>query len=285
VNRLLVMLLLLPVASCQEGKKRTESAEDRTFAAERSAFFNSVLTPAETARQLQSTTAAFHPELMNDPRIFSSYATNEVKAAANMGIYLADLNYSVAYSQPAFTKQYFEAAYQLSKLTGIEERVLSFLKARYEAHLAENDSVRAVMDDLLTKATRGLQGTQKERLAGIAMAAYQVENLHLAVGVLDFYVHDTTRTELLAPLSKMIVRQQANVETIYHFVNTYSDPLDPDKNPNYPYYAASLLDLMAVYEKLTAQGITRSEGDLSDSIRQELLLKVNSIRVRIVAIE
>src|SRR5688572_32990758 len=122
-----VFLLAALTFSCQKSKENSTPEESKAFEAERSAFFNNLFAPAEGAARIQATGAEFNAALMNDPKNFSMYAGNEVKAAANMGIYLSDLNYCVAYTQTPLTKEYFSAAHELSKAIGIEQTVLEFL--------------------------------------------------------------------------------------------------------------------------------------------------------------
>src|SRR6185436_9958138 len=132
------------------------------------AFFNNLAAPAELAAQLQATSAEFVPGLLNDAQKWGSYATDEVKAAANLGVYLSDLNYCVAYKQTDRTKALFEAAHQLSKAVGIEKTTLDFLLQRYHDNLTQNDTAAAIIGTLYLKATRDLKGTTRETLAGIA---------------------------------------------------------------------------------------------------------------------
>jgi hypothetical protein len=273
-NVIPILLSAILLCSCQRGKQQADTRQSITFEAARSNFFNGLVNPSEVARELQAAYHEFHAELMADPKMYSHYAANEVTAAANLGIYLSDLNYSVAYSQTELTKDYFEAAYELSRAAGIEKGVLEFLNTRYHENLSKNDSVKAVVNDLLAKSTRGFQGTQRERMAGIAMAAYQIENLHFALALVQ--LHPEAQSNPEKSLSVMILNQRRNVETIYNFLKAYSDPLDPNKNPNYPYYANALLELLEVYRKV-------DEG-VDKNINGELNEKVNAIRAMILKI-
>src|SRR6187549_366218 len=171
-----------------------------------------------------------------------------------MGVYLADLNYSIAYKQTETSKDYFTAAHELSKTVGVEESVLAFLMVRYNENLTQNDSAKNIVTDLLIKSTRDLQGTDREKLAGIAMSAYQIETLHLALGIIESYpkdmLPDDARMVILVPMYKVVLGQRKNVETIYNFLKSYADSSDPNKNPNYSYYEKAFEELIAVYSKL-----------------------------------
>jgi hypothetical protein len=291
-NLFFLLLFATVVLSCQPKKESTEEAQvTSSFEVERNAFFSNLKAPAEVAAQLQATAAEFNASLMSDPKLSSSYATSEEKAAANLGVYLADLNYSVAYKQSANTKELFASAHELSKYIGLEQGILDFLMKRYTDNIAQNDSVKAVVNELFEKSTANLQGTNREKLVGIAMAGYQIENLHLALGVLESYPKDMlpedARTQILIPVFRLVLGQQQNIETTYAFLKTVGDPLNPEANPNYAYYATAYEELIAVYKKLNVnEKIANNKGLelMKDEVVQELSAKVNAIRNKVVSL-
>ncbi|MDH4090498.1 MAG: hypothetical protein OEV74_07250 [Cyclobacteriaceae bacterium] len=296
MKRLFFILLLGSFAwSCQKSKETTETTESGTnnaLTAQRDAFFNDLMAPTEVAARLFATAAEFEPALMSDPNNYSAYAGNRENAAANMGIYLSDLNYSIAYGKAETTKQHFVAAHELSKTIGIESNVLEFLMQRYNANLSQNDSVKNVVTDLLYESTMDLRATDRERLAGIAMAAYQIENLHLALGTLESYpkdlLPDDARTAILVPLFKLVLGQRQNIVTIYNFIKSYSDTMTAEANPNYPFYVNALEELIAVYDKLNVdEKIANNQGVelMNDAVVMELSEKTNAIRNKIVSTE
>lgn len=292
MKQILFVLILGLVLSCQKTKENTEDQDkpDSTaFTAERNAFFSNLMAPAEAAAQLQATGAEFNPSLMSDPKTFSKHTGDSVKAAANLGIYLSDLNYSIAYKQTATTKEYFTAAHELSKSIGGEKGTLEFLTKRYNDNLKQNDSAKNIVTDLLAKSTADLQGTEREKLAGVAMAAYQIENLHLALGVIDSYPKDMlpsdARTVILIPVFKMVLNQRSNVENIYNFLKSYGNT-KAASSPNYSYYITAFEELIAVYTKLNVdEKIANNQGIelMNDSVVKELTEKVDAIRNKIIS--
>ena len=289
---LFVLLLGSLTLSCQKSKENSETQattpDSTTFTNERNTFFSNLLAPSEAAAQLQATGAEFNASLMHDPKKYAQYSSNDVKAAANMGIYLSDLNYSVAYKKSANTKEYFTAAHELSKAIGMEQGALDFLSQRYNNNIAQNDSVKSVMKDLLAKSTQSLQGTEREKLAGAAMAAYQIENLHLALGVIDAYpdnmLPSDARPVILIPIYKMVLGQKENIQTIYNFLKSYSNP----ENPNYQYYSTAFEELIAVYNRLNVdERIAKNQGIelMNDAVMKELTQKVDAIRNKVTSAE
>ncbi|MDH4057180.1 MAG: hypothetical protein OEU76_00380, partial [Cyclobacteriaceae bacterium] len=158
MKRLILLMLLGAITfSCQKKESSDEAATSTSFENERNAFFSSLGAPAEVAAQLQATAADFNAGLLNNAQTYASYTTNEVKAAANLGIYLADLNYSIAFTQSAYVNDLFTASHQLSQTIGIEQSVLDFLMKRYTDNINQNDSVKAVIEDLFASSTADLK--------------------------------------------------------------------------------------------------------------------------------
>jgi hypothetical protein len=291
MKKLLCLILISTlVLSCQTNKSSEAVQVSTSYEAERDAFFANMVSPGEASAALQATAAEFNASLMNDPKGSSSYATNDIKAAANLGVYLSDLNYSIAYKQTANTKELFSAAHDLGKYIGLEQSLLDFLKKRYHENIEQHDSAKAVIDDLFEKSTVGFKGTEREKLVGIAMAAYQIENLHIALGIIQSYPKDMlpedARTQILIPVFRLVLEQQKNIETIYAFLKAIGDPLDPEKNPNHAYYSTAFEELIAVYKKLDVNDkIANNQGLelMNDAVVQELSEKVNAIRNKIVS--
>jgi len=272
---ILTVCVIILLSSCQKNQD-TNTTDARAFEAERTTFFNSLKNPEEIATLAPGLTG-FNPTLLNDTKNYYLYATSEVIAAANLGIYLADLSYCILFKKSEEAKKYFEAVYELSKIIRVEKSTLEFLINRYEANIAQNDSLKLIVVQLLAQSTVGLQGTDRERLAGIAMAGYQIENLHLVVSTLNSFPDTLTdqQTQTQELLLNFILDQRGKFEVVYNFVRANSDPLDPDRNPNYPFFDNALRELIRVY-----QGIDQTNPNM-----KELGEVVNAIRNKVVSTE
>jgi hypothetical protein len=268
-------LLIFLTISCGQNQKENSEQQSRVFSAERETFFNGLKNPAEITNLAGLT--GFNPTLLNETKNYYLYATSEVMAAANLGIYMADLNYCILFKKSEEAKKYFGVVYELSKIIHVEKGTLEFLINRYEANLAQNDSVKLIIGQLLRQSTLGLQGTDRERLAGIAMAGYQIENLHLVITTLNSFPDTLTeqQTQTKELLLNLILDQRGKFEVVYNFVRANSDPLDPDRNPNYPFFDNALRELIGVYH-----GVEKANPNL-----KELGEKVNAIRNKVVSTE
>jgi hypothetical protein len=265
------------IVSCgrKPASESSPDSESSAFALERENFFNSLKNPDQATTKLIPGLMGFDSTMLNDPAHFYQYTGNDIKAAANLGIYLSDLNYCVMFKQSASTKKYFEAAHELSKVTGIEKGILEFLMNRYQANIGQNDSVKSVVNQLFEQSTLGLQGTDRERLAGIAMAGFQIENLRLVLTTLESYPETLTdeQKQTQKELHQYIMDQRGKFEVIYNFIRANSDPLDPNQNPNYPFFDNALRELIGVYRNVTE----------TDPQINELKEKVDAIRNKIVS--
>lgn len=269
----LVFFLSVVALSCGRKAETETTTESNAFALERENFFNSLKTPEEAARAVPGITG-FDASILHDAEPYYQYTNSEVAAAANLGIYISDLNYCILLKQSEEIKKYFKAAYELSKAIRIEQSILTFIMIRYEKNIAQHDSVKSVVHQLFEQSTSGLQGTDCERLAGITMAGYQIENLHLALSLLESFPETLTdeQTQTQHELLQYILEQRGKFEVIYNFVRANSDPLDPNQNPNYPFFDNALRELISVYRNVTEENPQINE----------LKEKVNAIRIKII---
>lgn len=274
-NIFLLFFLSLLVFACGNKPEKDSQSQSNAFDVERETFFNSLRNPDEAAAKLIPGIAAFDSSMLNNPEHFFQYVDNDVKAAANLGIYMSDLNYCILLKQGPEIKRYFNAVFELSKAIRVEKNILEFLMNRYQTNIEKNDSVRLVVSQLFNQSTLGLQGTDRERLAGIAMAGYQIENLHLALTTLKSLPATLTNEQIKTQkeLIQFILDQRGKFEVVYNFVRANSDPLDPDANPNYPFFDHALRELIGVYHNVTEH----------DTRVDELSEKVEAIRNKLIS--
>jgi hypothetical protein len=285
-----ILLLAIATFSCQPAKeKTTETVTEKNFYKERTEFLANMQPAVEIAAQLQATGADFNPVLMNASINYVDLGADTLKRAANLGVYLADLNYSVAYKQASSSKEVFQNAYTLSKSLGVDETILSLVMSRFEQNIDQNDSVESALRQMFTHATEGLQGPDKERVLGVVMAGYGIESLHLAIGIIETYPKDIlpedARMQILIPLFRLILEKQALVETIHTFLRTLGDASDPERTPNFAFFDNAFGELIDVYKRLNVEeAIANNQGTtlLNDAVVAELSEKVNAIRNKIV---
>lgn len=250
----LTVSILFWLVSCNSPSGKKESDHSLEFTTARENFFQD-LKSKEVISDLVPGLPNFDSTLLHDGGVYVKYAGNEIKAAANLGIYIADLNYCIILNKKEHARAFFDAAIELSAAIQAQRQTLSFLSERYKENLEKNDSLRTVVNQLLSASTLRLEGLQQERLAGITMAGYQLENLHLALGVLNKMPQELSTEQLHSReiLTEYVFTQSSRWEIIYNFIRANSDPLDPDRNPDYPFFDHALRELITTYKGLSMQ--------------------------------
>lgn len=266
------LLIFLACGRARENKTHREQQGD-LFIVERDLFFNSLHRVDEVKTILTDAGRSFDSTLLHQPAMKINYMGNDVRAASNLGIYLADLNYCILFNRRETGKSFLNAVFELSEVIQIEKSILEYLMKRYETNLQQNDSLHAVVQQLFEQSTLKLKDTDRERLAGIVMAGYEIENLYLALSTIQSFPADISAEQQKARdiLIDYVLQKQNQIEVIYNFVKIHADPLDPDKNPNYPFFDSALRDLIGVYRTLNSQ-----------SSFQELTERVTVIRSKII---
>lgn len=279
---LFLSLLLLNACGPKQETKSEEEEEQvsEAFAEERQEFFNRIVEPDETAARLMSIGADYNASLLYDPTKWSTYTSSNNKAAAMLGIYLSDLNYSVAFKQSDKTAELFEAIHSLSLQIGVEKSVLQFLMDRYKNNIDQNDSLKASLNGMYSNAIQSTKGTDREILTGIAIGTHQVEDLHLMLGIIQTYpkdgLPDDVRTQILIPLFKAVLEERAMIESAYNFLKT----IVPEEDSN-NFYLTSFKDLLDTYDELDIdEKIANNQGLelMNDAVVQKLSAKVSAIR-------
>jgi len=290
MKKVFFIYYLAVMFSCQSGKdKVTQVAMSESFKHERNNFFNHMESAPNAAALLQATTADFNGSLLSNPAIFEQYRIDTFKCAANLGVYLSDLNYCIAYKQSDYASKSFIAAIELSNVIGVNKNIVEFLMDRYDENISESDSLMSIFNELYEKSTSGLRSASKEQLLGVTMAAYQIETLYLALAVIKAYPEDVlseeNRIQIMVPLFKMVMDQQQSIETIILFLQTLGENSDLGKSPTLLYYNEALEDLLSVYERLNTIDTTanaRSSYLLNNRDINELSDLVSAIRNKIV---
>jgi hypothetical protein len=281
---LILFVLFIAAEACNRKPSQIELKGNESFQAERDVFFNSLKTPDEISALSLPAAIEYDATLLHDPLRYTSYQDDRVKSAANMGVYIADLNYNLIFGATQSNQEYFTAAHELSKAIGIEHGILQFLKQRYADNLAQDDSTKKVVTDLLQKSTISLRDTERERLAGIVIAAYQIENLHLILASLASMPDKISEKQQITInlLMDYIMSYRANIEVSYNFLRAMSDPLDPENNPNFPFFDNALREIIVEYEAIDQNRINTLAAEEVKFITAALKVKVEVVRNKII---
>lgn len=291
----LTMFALVVLGSCNTNKETSANDQmiEQAFFKERDNFFNAISTPDETAASIRRLGAEFNPSLMHDPLLWGMYTTSKEKAAAALGIYISDLNYSVAFGQTEYTTALFDAVHNLSLKVGVEKQILEFLLTRYKNNIEQNDSVKHTLNQMYARAMQTVKGTENEIMIGITIGTHQIEDLHLMMGIIKTYpkdiLPDDVRLEVLVPLFQTVLNERPTIETVNEFIKAvikYSPPVSD--NSHQEYYLNAFEDLVETYRRLTVEEKIRENRGMelvSDAVVLELDSKVEAIRSKVISPE
>jgi len=291
MKKLFPIILLAVLFSCSSKKdKVSDVIESQALSNAKNNFLGQIDQAKDAAAAIQSTGADFNPSLLSDASLYQQYVGDTLKSAAVLGVYLSDLNYCVMYGQGEQGRVQFNSAIELGKTLGVDNNVLVYLMSRYYDNISQSDSLMNVINELFEQSTEALKDRRKERLLGVTIAGYQIESLHLGLGIISAYPKDAmpeqTRTRILTPLFDMIVSQQQTIEIIHTFLRTLRDTSNPNHTPNFSFYDQAFYELSEVYQRLEAEeklANGRSSELLRDEVINELSDKVNVIRNEIVS--
>lgn len=280
------LFFILSIITISCGKKEEDKTPATTaLNTERELFFNSILDPSEVTSYLKKTSIPFQEELLHNHEDWIKYANNESKAAANLGVYLADLNYCIIHQQRDLVKKYFNVTFNLSQSMGVEKNTIQYLANRYENNINQNDSTRAYFNQVYSQATTSLKDTDREVLIGITIAGYQIENFYQLLSSLE-NVQSASGEKAnsdLAPLLKTIVNHRHHISSILNFVKIAGNK----NNPDYFFFLSSYRNLLISLDALNADEATDDTliQSLDSTKINDLLSEVKLIRERIISFE
>ena len=290
MKKLFPVFLMAAVLSCFSKKDKVgEVIESQALVNARNNFLGQMRNAKDWAAEIQSTGADFNEALLSDPSNYTQFLGDTLKSAAVLGVYLSDLNYCVMYGKGELSRNQFNSAIELSKQLGVDNNVLVFLMSRYYENISQSDSLMNVINELFAQSTDALKDRKKERLLGVTIAGYQIESLHLALGIISKYPKELMpldmRIRALTPLFEMVLRQQKTIEIIHAFLRALRNASDPNRTPNFSFYDQAFYELLEVYKRQKVQEVLandRSVELLNDDMINELRDKVSAIRDEIV---
>ncbi|QQS52254.1 MAG: hypothetical protein IPM71_05830 [Bacteroidota bacterium] len=188
--------------SCKNSGKPTEEVAETSPLSD---FAENYLKTGGDLRNTQSVAdflalsgTTFMPALVNDPMNFESYKGNKLKAAANIGVYMADGLYQVSLDKDYEGYMSVAAAKQLSIELGIEEVLDEILIDRYAISEHTADTILAVLKDALVKSETALTAKNEQEIFAAILVGNYIEKLyHLFANILEYPVDLPEESKML----------------------------------------------------------------------------------------
>lgn len=166
---------------------------------------------------LKEANAELDATLINSIDDIDRYQGDLAKAALNLGIYSSDIAYLVSYGESKAALDIMGECQKLAGTVGLTDVVDYALVARFERNIEDNDSLVAIVDEIMLKSREKL--VELDQLDGFALllTGSWIEGLYLANSIVASYPeelpHDE-RIELMTPLLKIVLDQEQSLDKL-----------------------------------------------------------------------
>ena len=208
-----------------------------------------VRTPIDLMYMLELSMVDFMPELINDPNNSEKYLTNEVLAAANMGVYLVDGLYQ--YSSKEFNNGYYSmvAAKNLATKLGMGDGFDKMILERYTELNPDVDSFLVKLNENIIASETVLKEQDRMRLFAGLIGGNYIEKQYILLNIIFKYNVDLPEESKLIALREIL----------------YTTRKQMDKLPD-------VIALMESVKKETDPGIILDKLKEIEAIRQQKVI-------------
>lgn len=176
------------LVACGSEKPKDETlttVEDTTAIVETPAVSYSLPSPLQVASIFKKSGLKYKAGVTNQLKDPSKYTTNLSKAI-NLGVYSADLSYTVLNKQNQEAMTYMKLSRQLADNLGMgtvfDEGNLS---KRFEKNLGNEDSLAYIIAELQMVTDMYLDENEQQQITSIVFAGAWVESLHIGANVYE----------------------------------------------------------------------------------------------------
>jgi len=285
---LLALLTCIGLWSCgSKGDQSKSSSEfddaEKSLKEEIKDIAYTIPPPAEIPYMLQATGADFNQSLVNDRKKADSYGSQSDKAALNLGVYTADIGYLSSYDKTQESIDYLNACKNLADKLGVTGSFDRGTLEKFEANIANKDSLAALLNDAMQKTDRYLKDGNKSKLGALLVAGSFVESMYISTGLIKSYpkdiLPDDKRNLILTPLMSVVIKQRKSVGEVAKMLASV------DQTGPIPQIVADLNALEASYAALNLEDKIKSNKAnmaLSDKNLTEITKVVEKLRGDIV---
>ena len=225
LNALLILTSFISIGLWSCGSKSDKSQNSDEFTeAEKSLkdeikdIAYSIPPPSEIPYLLEATGAEYNQSLINDRKKADGYGSQSDKAALNLGVYTADIGYLSVYEKTQESIDYLNACKSLADQLGISGSFDRATLEKFEANIANKDSLAALLNDAVKKTDRYLKDDNRSKLGALLVTGSFVESLYLSTGIIKSYprdiLPDDKRNLILTPLIRVVVDQRKSVNEV-----------------------------------------------------------------------
>jgi hypothetical protein len=201
---LIPAILLIACKNKSVDQSTAQADEFKAFTEKVGMIDMNVRTPIDLMDMLELSMVDFMPELMNDPNNSEKYLTNEVIAAANMGVYLVDGLYQ--YSSKEFDKGYLsiEAAKRIASSLGMGSGFDEMILERYTELDPSVDSFLIRLNENILASETALKEQDRMRLFTGLITGNYIEKQFLLFNIIFKSNVDLPETARLTSLREVL---------------------------------------------------------------------------------
>ena len=257
-----------------------ENTQEKFLTAKR--IFNSLPSPIETAKILQSAGATYDEQLLNPVENQSGYITTK-DMALNLGIYTTDLSYASLFDQTQVTLNYIEVAKNLADGLNILDAINESTIQRLEDNINNREEIIDIISETLLNSSSFLKERGLESTATIILIGGWVEGLYIATQLVGDSPIENNK------IVERIVDQKLSIGFMINLLEEAKD--DPDAQK----VLADIKDLKRTFDKIQIEqgentpvkdsntDVTTlkssSSHNLTKPVFDELVMKVKKIRI------
>ena len=238
--------------------------------------------PSEVPYLLMSVGADYNGSLINT--LEDDYVNDQTKSALNLGVYTADIGYLSAYEKAQESLEYLNACKDLAKSLGLGTLMDLRMLERFDANLANKDSLRVLVDEMMEKTGDRLRALNRMNIAGLVLCGGYIEGLYLATSVIDTYpdeLPEEVRNLVLEPLIKKVIDQSNSLKDLFKVLDDFPEDAEIRR------MKSELSKLKEIYDSELAEistSISENTGDLvlTASVLDNLTAEITRIRSTII---
>jgi hypothetical protein len=243
----LVVLAILFTACKNSGQKSSDAvteSEIETLTKEIEAMTGNLRKPGEVADYLFLSGTTFMPELVNDPMNWEYYKNDPVAAGANIGVYLADGIYQIAFDKKYEGYLSTAAAKQLAIGLGIGDMLEGLILDRYDDGEHPKDSILNSVRTGLAKSEVLLTEKDQAQVFAALLVGNYIEKLHhLMSNIFNYPVELPDEAKMLA-LRDLIITTGNYMNLVPEAVSI----VEKHKKSENPYLLKELKEIQSIFE-------------------------------------
>jgi len=237
---------------------KTTAKKDTNTAAQN--FFYSLPSPLVMAKVFKRTGLKYAEGVANSPDNVSKYTSNQSKTL-NLGVYSADLAYTILNKQGPQATKYMESVKKLSDDLGMSTLFSTdnYL-TRFKNNIDNEDSLMNVVAQLKGDMDIYMRDNEKEKQTLMIFVGAWVENMYIATQL--------TKEANKEKIAMRIAEQKYILNSLMNVISTFQN--DSEFKDLY----LKLTELKALFDKLTVQ------GEEANVVMDELQLKAITEKTR-----